>query len=129
MSDHDGTGIESDYDRIGGGPAVSRVVERFYELVLADADLAPFFVGVDMSGLKRHQALLISQVLGGPAEFTGRELRVAHEHLPITAEHFGAVVAHLVTALTEAGVPPEVIARVGAALGATEKDIVTKPVG
>ncbi|SDS12482.1 group I truncated hemoglobin [Actinopolymorpha singaporensis] len=128
MADHNGTGAESDYDRIGGGPAVRAVVERFYELVLADADLAPFFVGVDMSGLKRHQALLISQVLGGPAEFTGRELRTAHAGLAITAEHFGAVVAHLVTALTEAGAPPEVIARVGAALGATEKDIVTQPV-
>jgi hemoglobin len=129
MADHNGTGAKSDYDRIGGGPAVRAVVDRFYELVLADADLAPFFVGVDLSGLRRHQALLISQVLGGPAEYSGRELHAAHADLPITAEHFGAVVAHLMTALTEAGVPAEVIARVGEALGAAEKDIVTQPVG
>jgi hemoglobin len=34
------------------------------------------------------------------------------------------VVTHLVTALTEAGVPPAVIGRIGEALGGTAKDIV-----
>lgn len=118
------TSATSDYHLIGGGPAVRTVVDRFYELVLADPELAPFFTDVDIAGLKRHQALLISQVLGGPAEYDGRDLRAAHAELPIRPEHFQRVVTHLVTALQEAGVDQDVIARVGATLAETEPDIV-----
>jgi hemoglobin len=123
------TNLTSDYERIGGNAAVSAVVTRFYELVLADPQLAPFFESVDMPRLKRHQVLLISQVLGGPAEYGGRELREAHAGMRITSAHFEAVVTHLVTALEEAGVESDVIKRVGVALGATQEDIVTAPMG
>lgn len=115
----------SDYDRIGGAPAVSAVVHRFYELILADAQLAPFFASVDMARLKRHQVLLISQVMGGPADYAGRELQQAHAGLDISSADFERVVTHLVAALQEAGVGPDIIGRVGAALAGTEKDVVT----
>lgn len=119
------TSATSDYELIGGGAAVKAVVDHFYELVLHDPQLAPFFTDVDMAGLKRHQALLISQVLGGPAEYDGRELREAHAGMPITGEDFKQVVTHLVTAMQQAGVPAEIIDRVGATLVETEPDIVT----
>lgn len=115
---------KSDYDRIGGGRAVSAVVEKFYGSVLADAELAPFFDGLDMSRLKRHQVLLISQVMGGPADYTGRDLRSAHSGLNITRDQFGRVVDHLVTALRDASVPDDVIGRLGSQLGAAEQDVV-----
>lgn len=114
----------SDYDRIGGASAVSVVVNNFYEKVVADPQLADFFTQVDMPRLKRHQVLLISYVLGGPAKYDGRELRDAHADLPITGEHFKLVVTHLVAALEEAGVPEEIIGRLGEALAGTEQDIV-----
>jgi hemoglobin len=114
----------TDYDLIGGGRAVSAVVDRFYELVLADPELAPYFTSTDMNRLKRHQVLLVSQVLGGPGEYNGRDLREAHEGRGISSADFNRVVTHLVTALTEAGVPPAVIGRIGEALGGTAKDIV-----
>jgi len=119
------TNTPSDYERIGGAPAVRHVVQRFYELILADAQLAPFFDGVDMPRLKRHQVLLISQVLGGPAEYDGRDLHDAHAHLRIGSDDFARVVMHLVTALREADVAPDIIDRVGSTLVAHEKDIVT----
>ncbi len=125
MTQHDHkTDETTDYDRIGGGPAVRQVVERFYGLVLADPELAPFFDSTDMARLKRHQAMLISQVLGGPAEYEGRELARAHSGMGITKGHFGRVVVHLVVALREAGVPEEIIGRVGEVLSGTEADVV-----
>jgi hemoglobin len=114
----------SDYQRIGGGRAVSAVVDRFYEFVLADSQLAPFFVNTDMNRLKRHQVLLVSQVMGGPADYDGRSLREAHDGLNISSDDFGRVVTHLVAALQEASVPDDVIGRLGAQLGEAEKDIV-----
>lgn len=115
----------SDYERAGGGRGVGRVVTRFYDLVLDDKQLASFFTGTDLVALKRHQVLLISQVLGGPAEYSGRDLREAHAGLTIAPSDFARVVAHLVTALQECEVPDDVIARAGEVLGASEPDVVS----
>lgn len=115
----------SDYDRIGGASAIRDVVNRFYELVLADERLAGFFAGVEMTGLKRHQAQLISQVMGGPVTYEGRELRAAHARLAIRRSDFTAVVQHLVTALKEVGAPLDVVSRVVDVLAASEPDVVT----
>jgi hemoglobin len=114
----------SDYQRIGGGRAVSAVVDRFYESVLADPQLAPFFVETDVNRLKRHQVLLISQIMGGPADYDGSSLRDAHDGMNISGDDFGRVVTHLVAALQEASVPDDVIGRLGATLGEAKKDVV-----
>jgi hemoglobin len=103
---------------------VRAVVDRFYELVLGDERLVSFFSDSNITQLKRHQVLLISQVLGGPASYDGRDLRQAHDGLRISRDDFDVVVTHLVRALDEAGVDAEIIARVGGVLAATEKDVV-----
>ena len=114
----------SDYDAIGGAAAVKVVVEDFYQRVLSDPELVDYFEGVDMPALKRHQALLVGQVLGGPANYDGRSLGEAHHDLGITKPHFDLVVGHLAGALKDAGVPDDIIGRAGAAVVATEPDIV-----
>lgn len=120
----DTTASRTDYDLIGGGRAVAALVDRFYELVLADPELAGYFTDTNLPRLKRHQVLLISQVLGGPADYAGRDLREAHAGMRISSSHYGRVGAYLVTALQEAAVPAAVIGRVGAVLGITGPQIV-----
>jgi hemoglobin len=115
----------SDYERIGGGPAVKAVVDRFYELIMADDQLVGFFEEADMAQLKRHQVLLISQVLGGPANYDGRELQQAHAGMEIARDDYLKVVSYLVQTMVEANVEPAIIGRVGEALAATEEDVVT----
>ena len=116
--------VRSDYEAVGGGPAIAAVVDRFYGLVLDDDRLRDYFDGVEMARLKRHQVALVSQVMGGPVEYTGRDLRAAHEGKGISRDHFGAVAGHLVTALSEAGVEPAIIDRTVTAVAGTEPDIV-----
>lgn len=115
---------KSDYEAIGAGPAVTAVVDDFYQRVLGDPALTPYFDGVDLPRLKRHQVLLVSQVLGGPADYDGRSLADAHAGLGIGHDEFQAVVTHLAAALQDAGVPADIIARAGTAVAATEPDIV-----
>ena len=45
MPTHDriSEGSISDYERVGGAPAIRAVVDRFYELVLQDERLVSFF--------------------------------------------------------------------------------------
>ena len=51
------------YEQIGGPDAVAAAVERFYQRVLADPDLAPFFAGTDLGSVL---APLRSQIVNAP---------------------------------------------------------------
>ncbi|TYL54163.1 group I truncated hemoglobin [Agromyces mariniharenae] len=114
----------SDYDAVGGRPAVAAVVDRFYVLILDDDRLRGYFDGVEMDRLKRHQTALVSQVMGGPVEYSGRQLRTVHQGKGISTDAFAAVAGHLVTALTEAGVEPAIIDRTVTAVAGTAPDII-----
>lgn len=115
---------QSDYDAVGGGPAVRVVVDDFYRRVLADPNLVGYFNGVDMAHVKRHQAALVSQVMGGPVVYEGRALREAHARLGVTDEAFDRVAVHLHGALSDAGAPGPIVDRTIEAVAATRGDIV-----
>ena len=117
------------YDEIGGRAAVDAAVANFYQRVLADPALAPYFEGVDIDRLKRHQRAFIGMALGGPVAYAGRDMKAAHAGLDVTAEAFASVVSHLVDTLTMLGVPGDTIATIGGALAPLQADIVTAPYG
>ena len=87
------------------------MVEQFYARVLDDDELAPYFTDADVAAVKRHQVLLLSQVLGGPSEYDGRDLGEAHRGLGITSDHYDKVVGHLVAVLTDLGADDELLRR------------------
>jgi hemoglobin len=98
----------SAYERVGGAPAVKAVVDRFYQRVLADGELARYFADLDESGmtqLKRHQVAMVSQVLGGPRAYAGRDLAEAHRRLDIPALHYRRASHLLVGTMWEFDVP------------------------
>ena len=100
------------YDTIGGLDAVSAVVEDFYDRVLADPELAPFFVGTNMGRLKEKQTEFISAALGGPIKYTGQSMKDAHRGRGIHQEHFNLVAGHLADALSAAGVPDDLVGQI-----------------
>src|SRR5262245_12099069 len=119
----------SAFERVGGASAVKAVVDRFYERVLADEDLARYFAGMDANGmtqLKRHQAAMISQVLGGPREYAGRDLADAHRPLNISGLHYRRVSHLLVGTLWEYDVPEDIIFDVSELLSSLQDVIATK---
>ena len=118
------------YQEIGGEPAVAAVVEAFYERVVADPSLMPYFEGRDLDRLKAHQRALVSVALGGGAQaYTGRMMHPAHAGLAITHEAFDKVLDHLGAAFAEAGLPDATSARVLAILKPLRTDVVQAPVG
>lgn len=112
------------YDRIGGQPAVSAAVERFYFRVLGDPILAPFFKDANMTRLKAHQLAFLSQALGGPRHYTGTAMSKAHARLQIEQRHFDAVADHLVETLRELGVGEDMVAQVVETVAPLAKDVV-----
>ncbi|NJC72076.1 group 1 truncated hemoglobin [Planosporangium thailandense] len=114
------------YDRLGGGEVVRSVVERLYVLIIEDEQLHSYFDNVDLASQKRHMAALLSQVLGGPKEYDGRALAVAHAPLGITAEHYARVGDYLTAALLVAHAPRDIIDAVGDVLTASRSQIVAE---
>jgi hemoglobin len=115
------------YERLGQEVGIRAAVDDFYVRVVSDPQLAPFFEGIDLPRLRRHQTALLVQVTGGPVEYSGRDLAEGHAGLGITPDDFDRVVGHLVDTLTGLGVPAEDIGEVGAALTAHRDEIVTAP--
>ncbi|CAM3816494.1 group I truncated hemoglobin [Mesobacillus zeae] len=118
--------MENLYEKIGGQEAVSKVVDVFYEKVLADPTVNTFFTDTDMEKQRRHQSLFISWVLGGPNQYSGKSMAKAHEGMNLNEEHFGSIATHLAAALREFSVPEEDIGQVLEKLTTMQDDILHK---
>ncbi len=103
------------YDRLGGGEAVFAVVKAFYERIMADERLSPFFAHMDLGTQIDKQVAFLTTAFGGPARFTGRELRDAHAgavRQGLNDVHFDAVAGHLKATLEALGVPDTLVSEV-----------------
>ena len=112
------------YDEIGGKDGVAVAVDVFYEHVLGDEVLAPYFDGADMRRQKAHLRAFLATALGGPEVYAGRSMAVAHAGLRITHDAFDRVVGHLVATLTALGVAQATIGAIGGRLAPLRADIV-----
>lgn len=115
------------YDQVGGAPAITEAVERFYRRLLDDPRVNSYFAQTELPQLKRHQVLLLSQVLGGPTQYDGRSLEQAHAGLGITPAQYAVVGEHLIGVLEELGAPANVVTAVAGVLGDVKPDVVARP--
>jgi hemoglobin len=91
------------FERYGGFAQVSKVVLDFYDRLLDDDDLGPFFEQIDMGRIVDHQTKFIATVLGGPASYTDEQIRQMHRHLAIGPEHFDRLKIVLAETLADHG--------------------------
>ena len=117
----------SAFERIGGAATVRLAVDELYKLILSDPDLEGYFQGVNMPKLKVHMVDLLTTVLGGPGQYTGRELADAHRGLEITEEHYAKVGEYLIGLVKSIGAPDDVVESVGATLTAVSEQIIEEP--
>jgi hemoglobin len=114
------------YERLGGEAAVEAAVVRFYDKIMADTSLAPFFAGLDMEKQIQKQIAFMTLAFGGPSKYSGRDLRTAHQKLVRTGlngGHFDSVAGHLAETLSELGVDAATIGEVLTVVGSTRKDV------
>ena len=93
---------QSIFSKIGGIDALHDVVDTFYDRVLADPDVNEFFIGTNMDVQRGKMKAFLMMALGGPVQFTGKEIRHAHTHLVdngLTDHHFDVVGKHLLATL------------------------------
>lgn len=114
------------YEKLGGEAAISKVVDTFYELVLADPTVNHFFANTDMEKQRNHQTKFISFALGGPNQYTGTSMVKAHEGMNIQPVHFEAIVKHLSEALSRHNVSPRDIDTALSQIATLKDDILYK---
>ncbi|MEU1758881.1 hypothetical protein ACFYO8_14845 [Micromonospora sp. NPDC005257] len=88
-----------------GSAAVREAVARWLRLVAADAELAPYLVGVDRARLAGHLALTLTVALGGPAGDIARPAAGAWRGLGLTEAQHRRVVDYLAGVLWALDVP------------------------
>src|SRR5579863_3847783 len=117
--------IENLYELIGGHETITAATERFYERVLQDENLRPFFKETDMAHLRSGQVMFVSMLLGGRV-YTGKDIRNAHAGIRghvLNDTHFDLFLAHFRAALEEVGVEPENAEKVMKPLERTRKTV------
>jgi hemoglobin len=124
-----GAGGPALYELVGGHEALAAAVAVFYQRVLADPELRPWFDGVDISRLRSHQRAFLAGALGGPDLFAGRDLGAAHRGLRVTDRAFDSVLDHLACTLRDLGVNTIVVARIGEHVEALRPQIVERELG
>ena len=113
---------ESLFTAIGGHSAVDAACDIFYNKVLGDERLKRFFAHADMQRLKGMQHAFLTKALGGPDEYSGKDLALAHAHLVkagLDDEHFNAVAEHLAATLAELAVPDDMSTSILEIVGST----------
>ncbi len=117
------------YNDIGGEAAVNAAVDVFYRKVLKDARIKHFFDGIDMDKQAATQKAFLTLAFGGPANYSGADMRRGHAHLVakgLNDSHFDAVMENLGATLKELKVPDNLIAQAAAIAESTRKDVLGK---
>jgi hemoglobin len=112
------------YDRLGGKPAITAVVDDFISNVAADPKINGRFANANIAHLKQ---LLVEQICagsGGPCVYSGRDMEAAHRGMNIRGEEFDTLVGDLVKSLDKFKVPDREKGELLALLGPAKPQIV-----
>src|SRR3569623_903920 len=115
------------FERLGGEPAVSAVVDAFLKNVAADKRINGRFINTDLARLRTLLVQFVSSATGAQVEYTGRDMRVTHAGLQIVDEEFDALVEDLVAALDKLKVHPAEKGELLGALWPLKPQIVAPP--
>ncbi len=123
----DSAPTKSLYERLGGKPAITAVVDQFVANVANDARINGRFATTDIPRLKRHLVDQVCMASGGPCTYQGRDMKTTHAGMNITTADFNALVEDLVGALDKYKVPEQEKKELLGLLGPMKKDIVAMP--
>jgi len=93
--EHMAPGAKSLYDRLGGKPVITAVVDDFVVRIVQDSRISRFFAHTDMPLLKAKLVEQICEASGGPCKYTGQDMKTTHQGMGIVNADFDALVEDL----------------------------------
>ena len=124
------------YDRLGGEPAITAVVDDFVGRAAADPKVNFTRKGTGMewqataqnvAHVKKMLVQFIAKASGGPQQYEGRDMKSVHKGMKISNAEFNAIAADLKASLDKFKVPAKEQSELLAAVEGTRKDIVELP--
>jgi hemoglobin len=112
------------YVAFGGKEGISRLMNDFVELLVADKRIAVMFKDTKLKNLKEQLTDQICQITGGPCKYEGDNMKAAHADLGITAAHFNALVEDLQIAMDKHGISFDRQSQLLALLAPMHRDII-----
>jgi hemoglobin len=112
------------YERLGGEEGLRKIVNDILDRNLNNPDIAHHFQKVDMNRLKQLVFEFFSMGIGGPHQYTGRDMRTAHMNLNVTEKDFLRGNDDVLLALQENGVGEAEQNEVIAILNSMKNDVV-----
>ena len=101
----DAAAQKSLYERLGGAPAISAVIDDFAGRVLKDDRINKKFAKSNAPRLLFHLKEQVCAATGGPCKYTGLSMKQSHKNMGVTEGEFNALVGHLVATLDHFKVP------------------------
>lgn len=124
MAADDTSAARNLYDRLGGKPAITAVVDSFVAIVARDDRINKKFARSDVARVKSMIVDQVCSATGGPCTYSGRSMKDAHRNMGVTEGEFDALVEDLTASLNAFSVPkPEQDELLGT-LGTMKGDIV-----
>ncbi len=114
------------WEAFHGEAGVSRVVDAFVILNVADPRISDTFVSHDLVRLRRTLKEQFGYILGGPVTYTGRDMESSHRDLGLQAADMGALVENLQIAMSDEGVAFPAQNRFLAKLAPMKPDVVVR---
>jgi hemoglobin len=115
------------FERLGGKPAITAVVDEFVARVAADKRINLRFINTDIPQLKVFLVDFVCVATGGPCKYEGRDMHGAHAGMQLVDEEFAALVEDLAGAMGALKVGKREQNEIVAALGPLKPQIVEPP--
>jgi len=112
------------FERLGGADAITAVVKDFRDRCGGDSRINAKFARTDMARLTSMLIDQVTEASGGPAKYTGRDMKTTHTYMGVTTGEFNALVEDLVATMNKFGVGKAEQDELLGILGPLKSDIV-----
>lgn len=113
------------FQALGGQAGLTKIVDDFLPLVLADDRIKSFFTKVDQVKLKAMLVDQFCELAGGPCKYKGRDMYETHDGMGVRNAHFNALAEDLQIAMENNHVATSVSNQLVAKLAPMQRPIVS----
>jgi hemoglobin len=113
------------YQAFGEKAGLVKLMDDFVPRLQADPRLAEAFKKANVANLKSQLVIQICQVSGGPCEYKGPDMKVAHSNMDITKTDFNALVEVLQKSMDAQGIAFSSQNQLLAKLAPMHRDVIT----
>jgi hemoglobin len=114
------------YERLGGKPALTAVVNELWAVVSADARINGRFAHTKPEVFGGQLVDFLCQASGGPCQYKGRDMKSAHTGMQLTEAEFNALAEDTIKALNKFNVPAAEQNEVIGMLGSLKGDVINR---